>query len=154
MFKITPNGSLYVKRNLDDRSLLKYVNPKIRLIVRVDDKLEPGRNITREFRLSVDLSGQTLLVPPVRYRALEQLDPVMQFAQDSAYYIKLGNFEIDQDVFPLDKFDLRVSAKNVTLDDLGNLYISEDPFNGKYPCLHLFSSILLKKVIYSLKLVR
>jgi hypothetical protein len=118
-------------RNKLDISLLKYITPVIWVDVRVADRLEKGRETQRQFRVVVDTSEQLLFFPPVRYRFLKNLaSPWIQFAQESAFFIKLGNFEIDKNLFPLDRFDLKVKANNVTLDDDGNLFMAEDPFKS------------------------
>jgi hypothetical protein len=120
---------LYLKNKLDT-SLLKYVTPIIPVHVKVVDKTEKNRDTEKTFRLSVDTKDQKSFLPPIRYKNVKDFAPWMQFAQDSAFFIKLGNFEIDKNLFPLDRFDLKVKANNVTLDDDGNLFMSEDPFKS------------------------
>ncbi len=130
LLKVTTAGVLFLKNKLDT-SLLKYVTPIIPVNVRVADRQEKNRDVEKSFRINVDTKDQKLFLPPIRYKFVKDFAPWMQFAQDSAFFIKLGNFEIDKNLFPLDRFDLKVKANNVTLDDDGNLFISENPFKSK-----------------------
>ena len=112
--------------------MLKYVNPKLFVTVKVTDSQENDRDIQVKFRINIDIDNQEVPKPPIRYKALDVIGgTMMQFAQDSAFFIKLGNFETDKDIFPLDRYDLKVKANNVTLDDNGNLFMAEDPFKSE-----------------------
>ncbi len=126
---MTPDGALYLKNKLDT-SFLKYINPKFYIQVFCLDKNDTTRKLEKKFTVYVDLEGQKLFLPPIRYRSVDQLTPMIQFAQDSEFFIKLGDFQVDQDLFPLDRYDLKIAAKNVTLDDEGNLFMSEDPLKS------------------------
>ena len=117
-------------KNQLDKTFLKYINPKINLKIRIVDKFDIERIIEKPFRLNIDLSNQSLILPPVRYKSLDELSSMIQFAQDSEFFIKLGEFNVDKDLFTIDKYDLRLKASNVTLDEEGNLFIAEDPLKS------------------------
>lgn len=55
---------------------------------------------------------------------------MFRFAQENEFFIKIGKFELDPAQFPKDRFDLRLKAGNVSLDDEGNLFIGDDPLKG------------------------
>lgn len=120
-------GIIRIKRKLDI-TLLKYYYPKLRIRVGVTDLTEPGRDISRVFRFSINDTGQPL--PSLRFRPDFELIPIFQFAQQAEFLIKLGQFELNSTTYPLDRYDLRLTAGNVTLDDQGNLFIGQDPLNG------------------------
>jgi hypothetical protein len=114
-----------------DTSLLKYYYPKLRVKVGVRDLAEDDREIERFFRFSINDTGQPL--PNLRFRPSFEIIPIFQFAQsvqEAEFLIKLGQFELNQTVFPPDQYDLRLKAGNVTLDDEGNLFIGQDPLKG------------------------
>lgn len=121
------DDQLVLKRKFD-KSLLKYVKPKINVFVKVRDKEADERSIVRKFTVRVDESGEQL--PPVRFRSVEdQQSPIyIKYAQDSEVLIKLGTIELNPDTFPPGDFDVRLNTgKNVSLDDQGNLFMPVHP---------------------------
>lgn len=111
-----------------DRSLLKYLNAKISIKVKVNDRSVPGREIEKVFKFIVNSTAEE--GPPLRFKAEDFISPILQFAQESELFIKLGQFQLNQSIFPSDRFDLRLKTGNVSLDDEGNLFISENPLKG------------------------
>jgi hypothetical protein len=110
-------------------SLLKYFYPNLRIYVNVSDLNEAGRGIRRKFKFNINATGKQL--PPLRFKPVLELRPVVRFAQDNEFFIKIGKFELDPNEFPADRFDLRLKAGNVSLDNEGNLFIGEDPLQSK-----------------------
>ena len=128
-----------IRRKLET-SLLKYYFPKLKVTAAVADLMEAGRDIQRMFRFNINDTNQPL--PPLRFRPDFQLIPIFQFAQQAEFLIKLGQFELNSTTYPPDRFDIRLAAGNVTIDDQGNLYIGQDPLNGYISIVDTFFFIL------------
>jgi hypothetical protein len=122
-------------KKLFSEDILKYVNPYITFQVSVEDVTKAGRALTKTFTFRVDDSGE-IWYPMDRFKAGTNVNsPTLQFAQESELYIKIGD---EGDPFPPDKYDILVQSGNVTLDDDGNLFISENPLNGFRNVLKFF----------------
>jgi hypothetical protein len=117
-----------LKKKLD-KTILKYVNPRLKLKVKAYDKTQSGRDIEKFFVFLVDERNQTL--PLMRLKLEKEFLPFIRFAQDAELLVKIGEVVVDQDIFPKDRFDIRLNAGPVTLDDQGNLFIAENPLKSK-----------------------
>jgi hypothetical protein len=111
------------------KSILKYINPRIRVKVKAYDKTQSGRDIVKSFTFLVDERNQTL--PLMRLKLEKEFLPFIRFAQETELLVKIGEVVVDQDIFPKDRFDIRLNAGPVTLDDEGNLFIAENPLKSK-----------------------
>ena len=128
-FQILANGNVFLKKTLD-KKVLKYIEPKLKLYVKVIDKYDSERDIDKVFQFKINSAGQEL--PPLVFKTATFKTLTPQFTQDGEFYFKIGQFKLNETVYPSSQFNLRLNFDNLTLDNENNLFLSEYILKGLY----------------------
>lgn len=115
---ITKDGKIFLKKNLGNE-FLKYTNPYLILVV--DIKHNSKELIKTEIWFRIDTRNQQ--IPPLRYNFDMLNDQVDEKNFNGTFSLRIGQFQLDGNVFPSDRYTLRTADQNLTLDDEGNLFI-------------------------------
>lgn len=115
---ITKDGKIFLIQNLGNK-FLKYTNPYLILMVDIKHKSDVVKKT--EIWFKIDTSNQQ--IPALRYNFDALNDQVDETNFNGTFKIRIGQFELDRNSFPSDRYALRTVDQNLTLDDEGNLFI-------------------------------
>ncbi|RNA43047.1 hypothetical protein BpHYR1_042911 [Brachionus plicatilis] len=121
---VSKDGKIILKQKLGNE-FLKYTNPYLELKVNI--KQDPDNVSAKEIWFKIDTSNQQK--PPLRYDFDRFNDPVGQYYFNGTSNTRLGQFQVDRNIYPSEKFSLRAEDQKVTLDNDGNLFIPNNLFN-------------------------
>lgn len=118
---ITKDGKIFLKKTLGNE-FLKYTNPYLKFKVNMKQNADKVRKTDIWFK--IDIRNQQ--VPPLRYDFDKLNDSIDQYFLDGTSNLRLGQFQLDKNTYPPNRYVLRAVNQDVTLDDNGNLFIPNE----------------------------